>query len=159
MLEGEHKLLKAGDFIAKLTQHIPPKHKHLTRYYGMYSSRIQGEAAKDDSLAISLLACICNIDIRLISNHKLATEINIFRIFFIFPNSILRDGKVVPIFKPPFDIIWKMAKQARKSNLINQKQAANEPAACPIALPNLQHRQNFYAYILLKTINFPHQKC
>jgi hypothetical protein len=32
---------------------------------------------------------------------------------FIFPNSSLRDSKVVPVFKPPFDIIWKMAHQAR----------------------------------------------
>jgi hypothetical protein len=54
MLEGKHKLLNAGDFIAKLTQHTPPKHKHLTRYYGIYSNRIQGEAAKDGGLAISL---------------------------------------------------------------------------------------------------------
>ncbi len=26
------KLFKAGDFIAELTRHIPPKHKHLIRY-------------------------------------------------------------------------------------------------------------------------------
>ncbi len=45
------KLFKAGDFIAELTQHIPPKHKHLIRYYGLYSSRSKGEAVKDGSLA------------------------------------------------------------------------------------------------------------
>ena len=45
------KLLKAADFIAELTQHIPPKHKHLIRYYGLYSSRTKGKAAKDGSLA------------------------------------------------------------------------------------------------------------
>jgi len=45
------KLLKAADFIAELTQHIPPKHKHLIRYYGLYSSRTKGKASKDGSLA------------------------------------------------------------------------------------------------------------
>jgi hypothetical protein len=45
------KLFKAGDFIAELTQHIPPKHKHLIRYYGLYSSRTKGKAHKDGSLA------------------------------------------------------------------------------------------------------------
>jgi hypothetical protein len=45
------KLFKANDFIAELTQHIPPKHKHLIRYYGLYSSRTKGKAHKDGSLA------------------------------------------------------------------------------------------------------------
>jgi hypothetical protein len=45
------KLFKANDFIAELTQHIPPKHKHLIRYYGLYSSRTKGKAHKDCSLA------------------------------------------------------------------------------------------------------------
>jgi hypothetical protein len=45
------KLFKAGDFIAELTQHIPPKHKHLIRYYGLYSSRTKGKTAKNGSLA------------------------------------------------------------------------------------------------------------
>ena len=45
------KLFKALDFIAELTQHIPPKHKHLIRYYGLYSSRTKGKAVKDGSLA------------------------------------------------------------------------------------------------------------
>jgi hypothetical protein len=42
--------LNAGDFIAELTQHIPPKHKHLIRYYGLYSNRTKGKANKDGSL-------------------------------------------------------------------------------------------------------------
>ncbi|KKL05022.1 hypothetical protein LCGC14_2610220, partial [marine sediment metagenome] len=33
-----------------LTTHIPPKHKHLIRYYGIYSSRSRGKATKDGSL-------------------------------------------------------------------------------------------------------------
>ena len=35
---GENvKLFTALDFIAELTQHIPAKHKHLIRYYGVYA--------------------------------------------------------------------------------------------------------------------------
>jgi len=45
------KLFKANDFIAELTQHIPTMHKHLIRYYGLYSSRTKGKAVKDGSLA------------------------------------------------------------------------------------------------------------
>ena len=45
------KLFSAADFIAELTMHIPPKHKHLIRYYGLYSSRTRGKANKDGSLA------------------------------------------------------------------------------------------------------------
>jgi hypothetical protein len=45
------KLFKAVDFIAELTTHIPPKHKHLIRYYGLYSSRSKGKAVKYGSLA------------------------------------------------------------------------------------------------------------
>ena len=44
------KLFKAGDFIAELTQHIPPKHKHLILYYGLYSSRTKGKVVKGGSL-------------------------------------------------------------------------------------------------------------
>jgi len=41
---GENvKLFTATDFIAELTQHIPPKGKHLIRYYGVYSSRTRGK--------------------------------------------------------------------------------------------------------------------
>ena len=48
---GENiQLFTATDFIAELTMHIPPKHKHLIRYYGIYSSRSRGKARKDGSL-------------------------------------------------------------------------------------------------------------
>jgi hypothetical protein len=41
---GENtKVFKAADFIAELTQHIPPKGMHLIRYYGIYSSRTRGK--------------------------------------------------------------------------------------------------------------------
>ena len=45
------KYFRATDFIAELTQHIPSKHKHLIRYYGLYSSRTRGKATRDGSLA------------------------------------------------------------------------------------------------------------
>jgi len=45
----KENLFKANDFIAELTQHIPPKPKHLIRYYGLYSSRTKGKANKDGS--------------------------------------------------------------------------------------------------------------
>jgi hypothetical protein len=44
------KLFKVTDFIAELTQHIPPKHKHLIRYYGLCSSRTKRKTSKDRSL-------------------------------------------------------------------------------------------------------------
>ena len=36
------KMFEALDFIAELTQHIPPKGVQLIRRYGLYSSRIKG---------------------------------------------------------------------------------------------------------------------
>jgi hypothetical protein len=45
------KFFSSADFIAELTIHIPPKHNHLIRYYGLYSSRTRGKANKDGSLA------------------------------------------------------------------------------------------------------------
>lgn len=41
------KLFSATDFIADLTIHIPPKGKHLIRYYGLYASRTKGKAKQD----------------------------------------------------------------------------------------------------------------
>ncbi|HEB32289.1 MAG TPA: hypothetical protein ENI15_15675 [Spirochaetes bacterium] len=43
------KLFKAADFIAKLTLHIPPKHKHLIRYYGVNSIYLK-DAWRDEIL-------------------------------------------------------------------------------------------------------------
>ena len=45
------KLFKALDFITELIQRIPPKRKNLIRYYGLYSSKTNGKAHKDGSLA------------------------------------------------------------------------------------------------------------
>jgi hypothetical protein len=44
-------LFNAGNFIAELTQHIPPSYKHLIRYYGVYCGTTEGEAVKEGSLA------------------------------------------------------------------------------------------------------------
>ncbi|MCW3987899.1 MAG: transposase, partial [Candidatus Bathyarchaeota archaeon] len=45
---GENiQLFTAADFIGALTQHVPPKHKNLIRYYVIYSSRSRGKAKKD----------------------------------------------------------------------------------------------------------------
>ena len=44
------KLFEASDFIAELTQHIPPKHKHYVRYYGLYSSRGKGKTRAEGRL-------------------------------------------------------------------------------------------------------------
>jgi len=43
---------------------------------------------------------------------------------FILPNSELRGGTVKPTFKPPFDIIWKLAQEARnyKPDIKNRQQ-------------------------------------
>jgi hypothetical protein len=35
-------MVNALDFLAELTQHIPPKGEQLIRRYGLYSSRIKG---------------------------------------------------------------------------------------------------------------------
>ena len=51
---GENfKVYSAADFIAALTQHIPPARVHLVRYYGLYSSRSRG-IWKDMSYVIRL---------------------------------------------------------------------------------------------------------
>ena len=42
-LKENLKLLSATDFIAELTQHIPPKGARYIRYYGLYSSRARGK--------------------------------------------------------------------------------------------------------------------
>jgi len=63
---------------------------------------------------------------------------------FILPNSNLRDGKIEPVFKPPFDIIWQLAQEARKYKPDQKKEAAEDfSTACPTALPLLDELRNF----------------
>jgi len=44
-------MFDAMDFLAELTQHIPPKGTHLIRRYGLYSSRIKGRWEELDHVA------------------------------------------------------------------------------------------------------------
>jgi DNA invertase Pin-like site-specific DNA recombinase len=68
---------------------------------------------------------------------------------FIMPSSALQDDRVVPAFKAPFDIIHRMAQEARacaKGHHNHEgirKQAASEPTACPILLPLLDELRTF----------------
>jgi len=57
---------------------------------------------------------------------------------FILPDSQLCDGKVVPLFKPPFDIIWQLAQEAHKYYSNIKMQTAEELfTARPIVLPSV----------------------
>ena len=51
-LKENMKLLSATDFIAELTQHLPPKGARYIRYYGLYSSRARGKWQQWDHVAI-----------------------------------------------------------------------------------------------------------
>jgi hypothetical protein len=48
--EGKVHEYEALDFLALLTTHIPNNYESVTRYYGIYSSRVRGERAKRDRL-------------------------------------------------------------------------------------------------------------
>ena len=69
---------------------------------------------------------------------------------FIMHGSTLQDDRVVPDFRPPFDIIHRMAEEARtcaKGQHVHEgmkKQAsANLASACPILLPLLDELRTF----------------
>ena len=55
---------------------------------------------------------------------------------FILPGSTLKDGELVPAFKPPFDIIHRIARETKKA-------ASDLPTACPILLPLLDELRTF----------------
>jgi len=69
---------------------------------------------------------------------------------FIMPGSALQEDRVVPALKPPFDIIHRIAQEARacesgrRAHEGIKKQAKGAPSACPTLLPrkdsNLQPR-------------------
>ena len=68
---GENiKVFKAIDFIAELTRHIPPKHKHLIRYYGLYSSRTKGKANKEVIKELASFLKIKKSQITILRGHK-----------------------------------------------------------------------------------------
>jgi len=76
--------------------------------------------------------------------HRKDQPIRAELVRFIFPNSNLRDGKVEPVFKPPFDIIWKLAQEARKYKPSHKKEAAEDlSTACPNALPLLDQFRTY----------------
>ncbi|MCX7038191.1 MAG: recombinase zinc beta ribbon domain-containing protein [Spirochaetes bacterium] len=54
---------------------------------------------------------------------------------FILSGSALKDDRVVPAFKPPFDIIHRIAQEARRFPEDTKKAADNVPTACPVLLP------------------------
>ena len=55
-------------------------------------------------------------------------------------------GKIEPVFKPPFDIIWKLAREARKYKPYVKKEAVEDLSpACPTALPLLDQLR-MYCY-------------
>jgi len=62
---------------------------------------------------------------------------------FIMSGSVLQDGRVVPAFKPPFDIIHRMAQEARRYPEDTKKAADAVPTACPILLPLLDELRTF----------------
>ena len=53
---------------------------------------------------------------------------------FILPGSTLDRDRVVPAFKPPFDIIHRIAQDTKK-------QAAPSETTCPVRLPRMNRRQ------------------
>ena len=75
---------------------------------------------------------------------------------FILPDSQLRDGKIEPAFKPPFDIIWQLAQETKQYHPDIKKQAAEDlSTACPIVLPLLdQFRTYCYTHKIENIPNF-----
>jgi hypothetical protein len=60
---------------------------------------------------------------------------------FILPGSTLDQDGVVPAFKPPFDIIHRIAQEAHRLAQDTKKAADSAPTACPILLPRLDSNQ------------------
>ena len=54
---------------------------------------------------------------------------------FILPGSTLEQDRVTTAFKPPFDIIHRIAQEARRTTKGTKKQAASSETTCPILLP------------------------
>ena len=55
-------------------------------------------------------------------------------ICFLLAGSELKDKTVVHAFRPPFDIIWRLAQEGRKHQEDIEKKAAEPSAACMILL-------------------------
>ena len=52
---------------------------------------------------------------------------------FVMPNSLLEGDKIIPTYKPPFDIIWRLAQEAREA----ARGAADLEITCTVLLPRL----------------------
>jgi len=63
---------------------------------------------------------------------------------FILPDSQLNNGKIEPTFKPPFDIIWQLAQEAKQYHPDTKKQTAEDlSTACPTVLPLLDQLRTY----------------
>jgi hypothetical protein len=62
---------------------------------------------------------------------------------FLLGGSELKGKTVVPAFRPPFDIIWRLAQEARKHQEDIEKKAAEPSAACMILLPLLDELRTY----------------
>jgi hypothetical protein len=60
---------------------------------------------------------------------------------FMMAESTLQDDKVAPTLKPPFDIIHRMAQEARSFPQEMKKAASFVPTACPILLPRANRKR------------------
>ncbi len=60
---------------------------------------------------------------------------------FILPGSTLEGDRVVPAFMPPFDIIHRIAEEARQTTELTKKQAAPLETTCPVRLPRPDSNQ------------------
>jgi hypothetical protein len=60
---------------------------------------------------------------------------------YVMPGSALKDDRVVPAFKPPFDIIYRIAQEAHRFPKGIKKQAEGDPTACPTLLPRPDSNQ------------------
>ena len=66
---------------------------------------------------------------------------------FLMPGSALQGDRVAPAFKPPFDIIHRIAQEARdcaqRRHEGTKKQAEGASSACPTLLPLLDELRTY----------------
>jgi hypothetical protein len=62
---------------------------------------------------------------------------------FILPGSTLDRDRLVPAYKPPFDIIHRIAEEARRTTEGTKKQAASLETTCPVRLPLLDELRTY----------------
>jgi hypothetical protein len=62
---------------------------------------------------------------------------------FIMSGSALKDDRVIPAFRPPFDIIHRMAQEARRISPDMKKAVGALPTACQSLLPLLDELRTY----------------